>query len=93
MAFTHLPISACRVAVCYILSLLSDNACMLNDNVVADDTLGLSMSMSHLKPQSVFIPHIALSILCIHAFSPSFCFYFRLFSGFFLIQSIMSVKI
>ena len=36
------------------------------------------------KPKSVIRPHITLSILCIDAFSQSFCFYWRLFVSFFL---------
>ena len=37
-----------------------------------------------INPKSGIIAHITLSILCIDAFSLSFCFYWRLFVRFFL---------
>lgn len=62
-SFSHLSVSACRAVVCYVLSLLYDSVCMLNYNVVADATLSLSMSMLHLKPQSVIRLHIVCAFL------------------------------
>lgn len=64
---------------------------MLNYNVVADATLSLSMSMLHLKPQSVIRLHI---VYFVHScFQPVFLFLLSSFPGFFLILSVMSVKI
>ena len=33
--------------------------------------------LGQIKPKYAIIPHIVLSLLCIHAFSLSFCFYWR----------------
>ena len=52
----------------------------------------IAVNDSDLKPQSLIIPHIVLSILCINPFSRLFVFYCRLSVCFFLTHPAMPAK-
>ena len=52
----------------------------------------IAVNDSDLKPQSLIIPHIVLSILCINPFSRLFVFYRRLSVCFFLDTSRYACK-
>ena len=52
----------------------------------------IAVNDSDLKLQSLIIPHIVLSILCINPFCRLFVFYCRLSVCFFLTHSVMPAK-